>query len=168
MDGRPFRDRADAGRELAGALVAYEGRPDVVVLGLELVLDEAEGYAYLRQRAVVPGEVEMPRLIARRQLGYAVSLLLSLLRKKLAEFDAGSGESRLILSTEQIADMARLFLADTGNEAKLIGIAGVSRTVRPQRGTHRFREEPGPALPIALRAPHLPRSRRPGRRSVPG
>src|SRR5437588_1964403 len=95
-------------------------REYVVVLGLELVLDEAEGYAYLRQRTVVPGEVEVPRLVARRQLGYAVSLLLALLRKKLAEVDAGSGESRLILSTEQIADMARLFLADTGNEARML------------------------------------------------
>ena len=28
--------------------------------------------------------------------------------------------SRLILSTEEIADLVRLFLADTGNEAKLV------------------------------------------------
>jgi len=95
-------------------------REYVVVLGLDLVLDEAEGYAYLRQKAASPGEVELPRLVARRQLGYSVSLLLALLRKKLAEFDAGSGESRLILSTEQIADMARLFLADSANEARLM------------------------------------------------
>ena len=95
-------------------------REYVAVLGLELMLDEAEGYAYLRQRAVAPGEAELPRLVARRQLGYSVSLLLALLRKKLAEFDAGSGESRLILSTEQIADMARLFLADSGNEARMM------------------------------------------------
>ena len=60
------------------------------------------------------GEPELARLVARRQFGYSVSLMLALLRKKLAEFDAGSGESRLILSTEQITDMARLFLTDTG------------------------------------------------------
>ena len=34
MEAPPFRDRADAGRELARALAAYEGRDDVVVLGL--------------------------------------------------------------------------------------------------------------------------------------
>jgi hypothetical protein len=67
-----------------------------------------------------PGETELPRLVARRQLGYSVSLMLALLRKKLAEFDAGSGDSRLILSTEQIADTMRLFLAETANEAKLM------------------------------------------------
>ena len=95
-------------------------REYVAVLGLELILDEAEGYAYLRQRAAAEGEPELAKLVARRQLGYPVSLMLALLRKKLAEFDAGSGESRLILSAEQIADLVRLFLADTANEAKLM------------------------------------------------
>jgi hypothetical protein len=95
-------------------------REYVAVLGLELIFDEAEGYAYLRQRTAGEGEPELARLVARRQLGYPVSLMLALLRKKLAEFDAGSGESRLILSAEQIADLVRLFLADTANEAKLM------------------------------------------------
>jgi Domain of unknown function (DUF4194) len=95
-------------------------REFVALLGLDLILDEAEGYAYLRQRTPVPNESELPRLVPRRQLGYSVSLLLALLRKKLAEFDAGGGESRLIVSSEQIADTARLFLADTGNEARLV------------------------------------------------
>src|ERR1035441_347329 len=93
-------------------------REYVAVLGLELILDEAEGYAYLHQRPAAEGEPELAKLVARRQLGYPVSLMLALLRKKLAEFDAGSGESRLILSAEQIADLVRLFLADTANEAK--------------------------------------------------
>jgi hypothetical protein len=95
-------------------------REYVAVLGLQLILDEAEGYAYLKQRAAAEGEPELAKLVARRQLGYPVSLMLALLRKKLAEFDAGSGESRLILSAEQIADVVRLFLADTANEAKLM------------------------------------------------
>ena len=90
------------------------------VIGLELMFDETEGYAYLRQRPAAPDEPELPRLIARRQLSYPVSLLLALLRKKLAELDASSGEPRLILSMEQIADMVRIFLADTGNEARLL------------------------------------------------
>jgi hypothetical protein len=95
-------------------------REYVALLGLELALDEAEGYAYLRQRTGFEGELELPRLVARRHLGYSVSLMLALLRKKLAEFDAGSGESRLILSADQIADLIRLFLADTANEARLM------------------------------------------------
>src|ERR1035437_908474 len=68
-------------------------REYVAVLGLELILDEAEGYAYLRQRAAAEGEPELARLGGRRPLGYAVSLMLALLRKQLAGVDAGSGES---------------------------------------------------------------------------
>jgi hypothetical protein len=95
-------------------------RDHVAVLGLELILDEAEGYAYLRQRPAREGEEELPRLVPRRQLGYQVSLLLALLRKKLAEFDATSGESRLILSRDDIVETMRLFLPDTTNQARLM------------------------------------------------
>jgi hypothetical protein len=94
-------------------------RDHVAILGLDLVLDEAEGYAYLRQRLPQEGEAELPRLIARRQLGYQVSLLLALLRKKLVEFDANSGDTRLILDREEIVEMMRLFLPDTANQVRL-------------------------------------------------
>lgn len=93
-------------------------REHVAVLGLELILDDAEGYAYLRQRPAPDGESELPRLVARRQLGYHVSLLLALLRKKLVEFDATSSESRLILSRDSIVDMMRVFVPDTTNQAR--------------------------------------------------
>jgi hypothetical protein len=93
-------------------------RDHVVVLGLELVLDPAEGYAYLRQRPAVEGEAELPRLVPRRQLSFPVSLILALLRKKLAEFDAASGDTRLIMTRDDIADLVKLFLADGSNEAR--------------------------------------------------
>ena len=94
-------------------------RDHVTVLGLQLMLDEAEGYAYLRQRPAVEGEPELPRLIPRRQLGYGVSLLLALLRKKLAETDATGGDSRLVLRRDDILEMVRLFLPDGTNQARL-------------------------------------------------
>lgn len=92
----------------------------VAVLGLELVLDEAEGYAFLRARAESEEEPSGPRLVARRQLSYPVSLLLALLRKKLAEHDAGGGDTRLILSRDQIVELIRIFLPAGSNEVKLI------------------------------------------------
>lgn len=95
-------------------------RDYVRVLGLELILDEAEGYAYLRQRAQTDDEAELPRLVARRQLSYPISLLLALLRKKLAEHDASGAEPRLVLSREQVVDMLRVFLPETANEARLM------------------------------------------------
>ncbi|UXI69794.1 DUF4194 domain-containing protein [Tahibacter amnicola] len=98
-------------------------RDYVAVLNLELILDEAEGYAFLKSRAE-PGEDDpsprLPRLIARRPLTYAVSLLLALLRKKLAEFDAGGSDTRLVLSRDDIVELVRVFLPDGPNEARLI------------------------------------------------
>jgi hypothetical protein len=97
-------------------------RDYVAVLGLELMLDEAEGYAFLRSRKDEneDDQVAIPRLVARRQLSYPVSLLLALLRKKLAEFDAGGGDTRLILSRDEVVELIRIFLPAGSNEAKLI------------------------------------------------
>lgn len=95
-------------------------RDQVALFGLELMLQEADGYAFLRQRPAEEGEESLPRLVPRRPLSYPVSLLLALLRKKLAEHDAGGGEARLVLEREQIVDMLRLFLPDTANEARLV------------------------------------------------
>ena len=95
-------------------------RDYVDVLGLQVVVDEAEGFAFLRQRPADPEETDpLPRLVPRRALSFHVSLLLALLRKKLAEFDAQSGESRLMLTQEQITELVRVFLPATSNEARL-------------------------------------------------
>ncbi len=95
-------------------------RDYVAVLGLELSLDEAEGYAYLRQRPPVEGDPEVPRLVPRRQLGYPVSLLLVALRKRLAEFDARSGDARLVLARDELVDLVRVLLPDSTNEARFL------------------------------------------------
>ena len=95
-------------------------RDYISVLGLELMLDEAEGYAWLRTRPVVEGAPELPRLIPRRQLSFPVSLLLALLRKKLVEFDAGGGESRLILSRDEIVEMLRIVLPAGSKETRQV------------------------------------------------
>ena len=97
-------------------------REYVSVLGLQLVLDESEGYAFLRTRTEADDspELELPRLVARRPLSFPVSLMLALLRKKLAEFDAGGGDSRLILSRDEIVEMLRVFLPESSNEARVI------------------------------------------------
>ncbi len=125
-------------------------RDYVAVLGLELVLDEAEGYAFLRARGQEDDEssVKLPRLVARRPLSLPVSLLLALLRKKLAEFDAGGGQDvetgRLVLSREDIVELIRVFLPDASNEARLMDRVdsdinkvvelGFLRRMKPQQG----------------------------------
>ncbi|HYL14892.1 MAG TPA: DUF4194 domain-containing protein [Terriglobales bacterium] len=97
-------------------------REYVAVMGLELVLDEAEGYAFLRSRPESgdDGAPKLPRLIARRPLSFPVSLLLALLRKKLAEFDAGGGDTRLALTRDEIVELVRVLLPESSNETKMI------------------------------------------------
>ena len=98
-------------------------RDQVAVLNLELVLDDAEGYAFLKSRPEPSDDdpaPKLPRLIARRPLSFPVSLMLALLRKKLAEFDAGGGDTRLVLSRDELVELVRVFLPEGPNEARLI------------------------------------------------
>lgn len=133
LKGVVYRDSEEV---LWGALLKLQSRVRdyVAVLQLELVLDEAEGYAFLK--SIAASELDdddtsetlssavkltpIPRLINRRPLSFPVSLLLALLRKKLAEFDASGNDLRLILSRDDIAELIRVFLPDSSNEARLI------------------------------------------------
>ena len=115
----------DGDERLWGWLLTLQAsvRDYVSTLGLELVLDEAEGYAFLKSRpepAAEEAAPKLPRLVARRPLSFPVSLLLALLRKKLAEFDAGGAETRLVLTRDDVVELIRVFLPDSSNEAKLI------------------------------------------------
>jgi hypothetical protein len=120
MKGVVYRDTQDrAWRYLLQ--LQPQVRDHVAVLGLQVVIDEAEGYAFLRQRpADDDDERQLPRLIPRRSLSFHVSLLLALLRKKLAEFDARGGDTRLMLTRAQIVEMIRVFMPVTSNEARLL------------------------------------------------
>lgn len=102
-------------------------RDYVAVLNLDLILDESESYAYLKSKAdpqSIDGNDEqspkIARLVTRRALSFPVSLLIALLRKKLAEFDASGGDTRLVLSKDEIVELIRVFLPDSSNEAKLV------------------------------------------------
>ncbi len=92
----------------------------VRVIGLDLIMDESEGYAYLHQTDPEQDEVKLPRLMQRRPLSFPVSLLCVLLRKKLVETDVSGEEVRLILTRDQMVEMMRVFLKDQPNEAKLM------------------------------------------------
>jgi hypothetical protein len=92
----------------------------VATLGLVVVVDESEGYAFLRSKPEDrDGDDSIPRLIPRHALSFHTSLLLALLRKKLAESDAADDGYRLILSRDQILDTMLMFMPTSSNEAKI-------------------------------------------------
>jgi hypothetical protein len=112
-------------------VLAPRVRDYVGVLGLTVIIDESEGYAFLRSvdvddadqdraSSAAGREIVVPRLIPRRSLSFPVSLLLALLRKKLVEFDATDSDSRLILTRTQIVDMLRVFLPPGRHETRLL------------------------------------------------
>ena len=119
-------------------------RDYVAVLGLDLVLDEPEGYAFLRSKDDPAGN--LARLVPRRQLTFNVSLLLALLRGRMLEFDTNSSEVRLIMSEQDIADMVSVFLPESSNEARILDRLstdikkvvelGFLRKLRGQPGTY--------------------------------
>ncbi len=123
LKGVLYRDRHPQAWE---ALLIFQAavRDYLAVIGLEVLLDEAEGYAFVRQRPEAPEEgpdnPAPPRLVQRRQLSYPLSLLLVLLRKKLAEQDATGGETRVVLTRSQIIDMLRVYLPEAGSEARTV------------------------------------------------
>lgn len=102
-------------------------RDYMAVLGLRLIIDHAEGYAYLRS-APDTDDTEntatptMLRLIARRPLSFHVSLLLALLRQQLVRFDALGGETRLILSRDDMSTLLQTFLPETTNEVRQLSM----------------------------------------------
>lgn len=95
-------------------------RDHFTTIGVDVIVDDAEGYAYLRSRPEEEDEEALPRLVRRRALTYNVSLLLVLMRKRLLEFETTGGDGRLVLTTDQIVEMLRLFQAESTNDARVV------------------------------------------------
>ncbi len=100
----------------------------VKVIGLDLDINDDEGYAWLTQ--IIPDEGEqnpLPRLIARRPLSYPISLLCVLLRKKMAEADNSGDETRVIVSRQDLSNAMLVFMPEKSNEAQVA--ASINATI---------------------------------------
>jgi len=100
----------------------------VKIIGLNLEIDDVEGYAWLTQ--TIPDDDEkdpLPRLIARRPLSYPISLLCVLLRKKMAEADSSGAETRVIVSRDELLNTMLVFMPDKSNEAQIA--ASINATI---------------------------------------
>ncbi|CAB4936886.1 MAG: DUF4194 domain-containing protein [Actinobacteria bacterium] len=121
MRGVVYRDDQEVAWRHLLALQS-QVRDHVEVLGLVVVIDETEGFAFLRSAPVDP-EVEESsalRLVARRPLSFHQSLLLALLRKRLAQFDADASDTRLILTRDQIVEMLTVFMPARTTQTRMV------------------------------------------------
>jgi len=122
-------------RELWRQLLDYRSHIStyVSVLGLEVFIDESEGYAFLRQKKFTSDSDEtpaIPRLMIQRQLPYVVSLILIQLRQYLLKADTSGDNVRVSVSRREIIEMMRVFMPEKANEVKLIkAIDGCIRRV---------------------------------------
>lgn len=94
-------------------------RDHFMQVGIDVIVDDIEGYAYLRSREFTDEETALPRLIQRRRLPLQLSILLVALRKRLLEFETGGGDGQLVLTLEQMVDMMQVFQPAGMDEAKL-------------------------------------------------
>ena len=83
-------------------------------LGLVLIVDEVDEYAYLQQEE----NTGLPRLVQRYPLSYPVSMLLVELRKALGRMDTASGDTRAVLTFADIMRRMEPFLPVPANEMK--------------------------------------------------
>jgi hypothetical protein len=124
-------------------------RDYLATIGLEVMIDEAEGYAFVQNSPAGPDDTEPPRLVPRRPLTYRVSLLLVLLRRRLLELDAQGDETRLIITRDEAVDLVRTYHPAGSNEARLsdeveadlrrIVELGFARALRDQSHTYEVR-----------------------------
>lgn len=75
------------------------------MLGLTVVLDEAEQFAFLRTVPELPEG--MPRLVRRHQLTFRMSVLLAQLRERLDETARDGQSDRTIVTLEQLVEDLR-------------------------------------------------------------
>ena len=89
-------------------------------MGLVLVLEKDDGYAYLEQLRL-DEEENTAGWVRRIQLGYEESILLILLRDMMAEFEVGEASNReLIKKRREIKEYAELFFRENPSRVKFI------------------------------------------------
>ncbi len=88
-------------------------------IGLSLVVDPQEGYAYLEQTDVDQDD-GMPRLLRRRDLSFEATLLLVILRDELLKFDSTprAAASVPVVAEEWLVDQMSSFVSEMKNQVK--------------------------------------------------
>lgn len=91
------------------------------VLGLQLIIDPADGYAFLAQdETESESGQQLSRLIRKVPLSFETSLLCVLLREALENFDSSQIESpTLIMTAGEIRELLTAFYKNHADETKL-------------------------------------------------
>lgn len=111
-------------------------------VGLELVLDENEGFAFLRQIEPL-GDERVPRLIRRQKLTYDATMLLVCLRDELNRFDTQTADqASLIRTRRELHELVGGFLRESNNQAR--DIKSLDAAIEQLRGLGFLKSAGGP------------------------
>jgi len=89
-------------------------------LGLTLVLDEQDGYAFVKH-AMSEDEEAYVSWVQRRSFSYEESIMLVLLREMMAEFEISDSSSReLIKKRREIKEYAELFFKEGASRIRFL------------------------------------------------
>ncbi len=93
-----------------------------IQLGLQLVVDRNEGFAFLRQtREAQDTDMQLPRLMRRHPLTFDQSILCVLLRERLEEHTVRDTASREpIMSLRELSDMVELFFRERDTQKRFL------------------------------------------------
>jgi len=112
----------DEDRKAWQELVTYQQqiRAYFATIGIELHLNETDGFAFLSQPDEMEGQ-KVPRLVRRMPLSYEITLLLVVIREALEEFDVQNTESRtLFITNKDLKERIELFFEDKADKVKLL------------------------------------------------
>ncbi|MEZ6132365.1 MAG: DUF4194 domain-containing protein [Planctomycetaceae bacterium] len=159
-DSPEYREWSDvAVRLFQGVVYLEDGRPwDVLlrnitpledyfgVIGLQLIVDESEGFAFLRQRPteeLPEGYDTLPKLFRRSRLSYDATLLTILLREELRRFEEEEiHDQRCVISGDDLFEQWKAFFPRDSDEVKLRKALGTAiRTLESLRFVRRFGNE---------------------------
>lgn len=87
-------------------------------IGQELVIDDGEGFAFIRQ-IEAEGDEPIPRLTQKRMLSYQATLLLVCLREELLRFEGAADDStRLVKTRAEIHALVSAFVPESNNQVR--------------------------------------------------
>jgi hypothetical protein len=116
-------------------------------IGLLLVVDEAEGMAYLRQLdddEITQDSDSVPRLFRRTPLGYEASLLCVVLRDLLRQFEEEDVKNeRCVVSQDELLAMWKALFSKQTDEVKLNRtLQAALRKLEELKFVRQFEDEP--------------------------
>ena len=113
-------------------------------IGIELILNRQDGFAYLKQMEFAEEDKTRPiQLIRKTPLTYEVSLLCVLLREWLDESEVKMSGDKLFVTGRQIKERVDLFFRDKANRKRLLDkFDSLIKTARELGFLYLNKEEP--------------------------